>query len=622
MPESSVELGYPAGHAVGGVEGVASVPDALQRTARRFPDGVAFRTVEDRIRLTWSQVVACVERWAAALSGVGVRHGETGAIMMVNCPQHLIVDLAITHLGAAATSIYLTMPPEELAYVVTDAGAKVLVTQSRFLPQVHEAVVTHGLQLETVVVLDAGDPEAIPGVAVFSDAAFLEHAPATGFDFAASWQAVEREDICQVIYTSGTTGRPKGVELSHRSALAGAEVYRLVAPMEPGRRLLSAFPLAHAAERCNTYYLPVVQGHAVTFCPDIRELSDYYVKVHPAVAFMTPRSMERFKATIEQNVEREPDERERERMRRAIRLGIDSFTAEQNGQEISEQVRREWHDTMEVRKRLLATVGLDAFEYAGVGSAPLTLELMAFFIGLGVPAREGYGLTESGATTALGRLDQPYRLGYAGPASPGMEIKIADDGEILVRGNGLMTRYRNNPEATAAAIDADGWLHSGDIGALNELGQLRMIDRKKELIINSNGKNMSPVKIESKVKLAGSFIGQVMAVGDARPYVTALILLDPEAVDGFRRRHGIPDGTPLHALTDDLRLHHEIQAQIDRANAELADVERIRDWMLVPDEWAPGGEELTPTMKLKRRAIINKYAEQIDGLYQAERVGR
>lgn len=616
MPESSIELGYPANAEVASIEGVPSVPAAFQATVRRFPDAVAYRTVDDSTRLTWSEVAEQVERWSHALSVAGVSHGGTVAMMMVNRPEHLIVDLGAIHLGGVATSIYNTMPPSELAYVVGDAGARVLVTQARFLAKVRDAVVDHGLGLETVVVFDADAPPAIPGVDVFPVHAFLDRGGESALDFQTAWQAVQREDLCHVIYTSGTTGRPKGVELSHRSALSGAEVYRIVAPVAPGRRLLSAFPLAHAAERAVTYYIPVAQGHCVTFCDDIRKLSDYYLAVRPAYVFLTPRSLERFRVMIERNVALEPDAAKRSEMERAISVGVEVFIAEQNGRAVSPELRQEWEDSAAIRREILATVGLDGVEYAGCGSAPLSLELMTFFLGVGLPAREGWGMTESGATTAIGRLNEPYHVGYAGSASPGMEIKIAEDGEILVRGTGLMSGYRNDPAETARVIDADGWLHSGDIGALNEFGQLKMIDRKKELIINANGKNMSPVKIESKVQNAGNLVGQVIAIGDSRPYVSALVRLDPEGLEVFRHEHNIPADTPLEVLAKGPDLNAAIQAQIDRANWELADVEKIRHWKLLTEDWIPGGDELTPTMKLKRRAITTKYADVIDELYQ------
>lgn len=617
MPESPADMGYPAHAEIVGIAGLQSVPAAFARTVHRFPDGVAYRTIDDSIRLTWSQLATKVSTWAAALAGVGVKRYDTVATLMVNRPEHLIADLANVHLGAVSTSIYNTMPASELAQVLADSGAHVLVTQAAFLPRVRDAVCEHGLQLDTVVVFDseAGDLD-LPGVTTYTPEEFLACSPPDEFDFERSWKAVELDDICHVIYTSGTTGTPKGVELSHRSALRGADVYRVAAPVEPGQRLLSAFPLAHAAERAVTYYLPVLQGHCVTFCPDVRLLSDYYLQVRPAYVFMTPRSLERFKATIDRNVALEESPTRRELMRRAIDLGIEVFSAEQAGVPVDSAVQSEWESTKTIRSEILATVGLDGVVYAGVGSAPVTLELMAYFVGLGMAAREGWGLTETGATTALGLLSEPYRVGYCGRATPGMEIKLAPDNEVLVRGAGMMTRYRNKPEATAAAFDEDGWFKTGDLGVLNELGQLRMVDRKKELIINANGKNMSPVKIESKVKNSGSLVGQIVAIGDSRPYLTALILLDPEGVEVFQRENGIPDGTPMEILAKEPSLIAAVQLQIDRANADLGDVEQIRKWTLLTEDWVPGGEELTPTMKLRRRAIVSKYATRIDGLYQ------
>ncbi|MGZ8177290.1 AMP-dependent synthetase/ligase [Williamsia sp. SKLECPSW1] len=618
MAQTAAELGYPTDAQVDGIDGINSVPAAFQRTAHRFADAIAYRTVDDRIRWTWGEVREQVRTWASALHQAGVRRHHTVGMLMTNRPEHLVTDLAASHLGAVSTSIYNTMPAVEMAYVVADAGIDVLVTQRSLVGTVRDAVIRHGLSLDHVVVFDspAEDLPAIPGVAVSTPEDFTRAGRDDGFDFEASWAAIGREDICHIIYTSGTTGTPKGVELSHRSALAGAEVYHVVAPVAPGRRLLSAFPLAHAAERAVTYYLPVVQGHCVTFCDDVRQLSHHYLEVRPAYVFLTPRSLERFKGMIERTVALEEDPARRRAMREAVDLGIEVFTAEQTGTQVSADVRARWRAGESIRRDLLAAVGLDGVEYAGVGSAPVTLELMAFFHGLGLRAREGYGLSESGGTTALGRLDQPYRVGFAGCASPGMEISLAQDGEVLVRGTGLMTRYRNKPAETAAAIDEHGWLHSGDIGVMNELGQLRMVDRKKELIINSNGKNMSPVKIESKVKNTGLLIGQVIAVGDARPYVTALITLDPEGLEVFQKDHDIPADTPLDRLANNPDLRAALQDQIDRANADLSDAERIRAWALLTEEWPVGGDELTPTMKLRRRSITTKYADHIDGLYR------
>lgn len=615
MVESPVDLGYPADATLVDTSDVASVPAAFQRTVRRFGAAVAYRTLDDSVRLTWEQVAEQVARWAHALAATGVTAGDTAAIMMTNRPEHLIIDLGAVHLGAACTSIYNSMPPADVAYVLADAGARVVVTEARFADQVRTAVTEHGLRIELLVVLDDPDPAPLTGVEVLTHEQFLARRPPADFHFDAAWRSVRREDVCQIIYTSGTTQRPKGVELSHRSALQSADVYRVVAPLTPGRRLLSAFPLAHVAERVLTYFVPVLQGHCVTFCPDIRKLGAYYLAVRPAYVFLTPRSLERFRSAIEVAIASESDAHRRKAMRHAIDLGTLVVTAEQTGRDPDPEVLEAWQATAALRAEMLAVVGMDGVEYAGVGSAPVSLELMTYFLALGLPAREGYGMTESGAVTALGRLDGPYRVGHCGPPVPNTQIKLAGDGEILVRGPGLMTGYRNHPEQTTEAIDAEGWLHTGDIGAFNELGHLRMVDRKKELIINSNGKNMSPVRIEGAIKNAGSLIGQVLAVGDARPHVSALLTLDPEGLEVHRRRHRIDPATPADVLAEDPTLRAEIQAQIDRANAHLSAVEKVRAWVLLTEEWVPG-VELTPTMKLKRRVITAKHADTIEELYR------
>lgn len=615
MPETSVQLGYPASAEILTTGGLDSVPAAFQRTVSRFGDAVAFRTGDDQIRLTWSQVAREVEHWSGSMFSLGVRHGETVALLLENRPEHLIADLAVLHLGGTPTSVYNSLAAEELGFVVGDARARVVVTQASLVGRVREAVTEHGLLLDVLVVLDDDDPDPVGDADVYSERTFLAREPIGDFDFEAAWRTVGREDIALVVYTSGTTGRPKGVEMSHRSALACAEVYREKVPVDPGRRLLSAFPLAHVAERVMTYYVAIVQGHCVTFCPSIRLLSDYYLRVRPAFVFMTPRSLERFRAVIEKTVALTSEAERRREMEEAIAVGMEVFMAKQRGEEPPEGMVDAWTKTAAIRKELLAVVGLDEVEYAGVGSAPVEIDLMAFFHSLGMPAREGWGMTETGATTAIGGIQETYRVGYCGAPAAGMEIRTADDGEILVRGPGLMSGYRNLPEATAQAFNDEGWFMTGDIGELNELGQLRMLDRKREIIINANGKNMSPVKIESKVKGAGSLIGQVVAVGDSKPHVTALILLDMEGLEVFKKRYDIPSDRPLGVLSKEPMLLAALQAQIDAANEQLSDVEKIRNWTLIADEWQPGGDELTLTMKMKRRVIRKKYADQIDELY-------
>lgn len=615
MPETPTELGYPPHATLVGSDDVNSVPAAFRRTVARFGKAVAFRTLDDTVRWTWDEVSRHVDAVAGGLASLGVAHGEAVAMICTNRPEQLVVDLAALHLGAAGSSLYNTLPAAELAHILDDLEARVLVTERAFLDVVSRALGEGCERIEYVVVVDEEDPSGLDGVTMLGLAELGRLRAPEGFDLHHRWRAVGREDIAQIIYTSGTTGPPKGVELSHRSALQSADVYRIVAPLLPGRRLLSAFPLAHAAERTVTYYVPVLQGHCVTFCPDIRRLADYYLAVRPAYVFMTPSSLDRFRAAIERWVASRSDH-DRARLREAIDVGCRIAEAEQLDREPAAEDVARWAEGGAVRREILGVVGLDEVEYAGVGSAPVSLELMSYFQGLDLPVREGWGMTETGATTALGRLDERPKVGYTGPATPNMEIRLAEDGEILVRGPGLMTRYRHRPEETARVLGEDGWLRTGDIGALNAAGHLRMVDRKKELIINSNGKNMSPVKIEAKVRAAGNVISTVVAVGDSRPHVAALLKLDAEAVAALVGARW--DGaTPCSAeLVAHPAVQEAVQAQIDRANDELSAVERVRSWRVITDEWTPGGPDLTATMKLRRRNVLNRYADLIEELYR------
>jgi long-subunit acyl-CoA synthetase (AMP-forming) len=341
-----------------------------------------------------------------------------------------------------------------------------------------------------------------------------------------------------------------------------------------------------------------------------------YRQVRPAMIFLVPRSLERFRSLIEAHIEAQSEPDRRTRLHRAADLGQRLTTAQQAGTPLGDEDRREWEALAQERSELLSVVGLDGVEYAVVGGAYVDVALLVYFLGLGVPIREGYGTTECCALATPGRLSDEYRIGYAGAVATGMELRIADDGEILLRGPRLMRGYRNKPEATAEAIDADGWLHTGDIGVLNELGQLRMVDRKNDLIINTNGKNISPVRIESRVVLAGSLIGTAVAAGDSREFISALLVADAEGVAAYRRAHPEVSALSDDQLADDPGFRAAIQQQVDAANENLSTVERIRAWTLIMRPWEWGGEEITASNKLKRRVVLRKYEPVIDTMYR------
>ena len=616
MRKSLIDLGYPPDAPQMRIDGIASFCAAFQRTAQRFPGALAMRTIDDEIRLTWSEVNNRVRRVAGSLAALGLGPGGTVAFAMGNRPEHQIADLAALHLGAAGMSVYQSLPPVDIAYNVGDTGSRIVVTDPSMEEAVRRAVLEHGLKVDHLVVLDRPSVEPLERVSVHTAADFEQLTPPADFDFEASWRAVTGGDVAVVIYTSGTTGFPKGVELTHHNLLVLADGFAEVAPLPAGRRMLSAMPLAHMGERTFSFYLWALQGHAITFCPDLRKLNELYLDIRPAILFFPPRSLERFKVRIDQAVEHEPDPLRRAQMQRAIQLGISVAQFQQRGEQAPPELVAEWEALTDVRRSLLEVCGLDGIEYCVVGGAYVPVDLMEYFIGLGLPAREGYGLSECSGSLAPGRLSDDYRIGYAGPPASDVEVRLAGDGEILARGPRVMKGYRNQPEATAAAIDEEGWLHTGDIGTVNDIGQIKIIGRKQEIIINSNGKNMSPGRIETRIKVAGQLIGILIAVGEARDFVSALVVPDDDGVAAYRRRHGIPDSVTLAELTEDADFRAAVQAQIDRGNKTLSAVERVRNWTFVTDDWRPGGEELTATNKLRRRSVLSKYAARIEEMYQ------
>jgi long-subunit acyl-CoA synthetase (AMP-forming) len=491
------------------------------------------RPLDDSERLTWGEYATEVVRVARGLAGLGVRRGDTVAMLLSNRPAFHVVDPAVLHLGATCLSVYNTLPSEDIGWVMRDAGARVLVTESAMLQRALDADVA-----ETVVLVNGDAPNIVALAGLDGD-----------FDVDRAWRQVGPDDVAVIVYTSGTTGPPKGVELTHRAVLGNTQGLNHAIGTMDGARVVSYLPMAHIAERQLSHYRAIALGLQVTTCPDTRAMPEHLLAVRPHYFFGPRRMLAKF---------------------RAAATGLDG--------------------------PLLKHFGLDEVVVAMTGSAPVPPELTQFWLDAGLPLVEAWGVTESGAFGAFGRPGS-YKVGTCGPALPGVELRLAADGEILLRSPWLMRGYRNRPEATADAIDSDGWLHTGDIGEFDD-GHLRIIDRKKEIIISAAGKNMSPAHIEARVKEADPLIGEVCVIGNDRPYNVALIVPDPDAAARFPRD-----------------LNNAIAAAVERANKRLARVEQLKRFHVVNEPWLPGGDELTPTMKLKRRVIAEKYAATIDSLY-------
>jgi long-subunit acyl-CoA synthetase (AMP-forming) len=555
----------PAGtRTAGGLPGLdaATMCEAFQLTAQSRPDEVALRAPGGRQELTWRQYAERVRKVAGGLAALGVERGDTVALMLVNRPEFNVVDMAAAHLGATPFSVYNTFALEEIRELLVNSGCRVVVTERQFADRVLAA--REGSAVESVVLVDG------PGDNARMTLEELELLAEPGFDFEAAWRAVKPEDVLTLIYTSGTTGPPKGVELTHRNLMFVIRALCEIFDMPPGGRGTSYLPAAHIADRWAFHYWPCVTGAAITCVADAKQIAAVLPEVRPTYWGAVPRIWEKLMSALKAQ-------------------GISDPAALSDEQ----------------RAGVLAKLGLDQCRFAVTGAAPTPPEVFEFFGALGLPICEVWGMSETAGLATINPPDR-VRLGTVGLPLPGVQLRLADDGELLVRGPMVMRGYRREPDKTAETFDDDGWLLTGDIAQIDEDGYVRIVDRKKELIINAAGKNMSPANIEAKLKSSSPLVDQVVAIGDRRPYNVALITLDPDAAAAFAEQHG---DESLDRLRD------EVARAVERANEQLARVEQIKRFKLLTEQWTPAGDELTPTMKLKRRVIHEKYAEIIDQLY-------
>ena len=576
----------------------------FQETVAAQGDVVALRTKGDRVRITWREYGARVRALAAGFAGIGVGAGDTVGILMCNRPEFNVVDAAVMHLGAAPFSMYLTSSAEQLAYFVRDSGARVLVTERAHLARIQGL----GLPIETVVCVDG---EAEGALSLHQ----VEARARADFDFDGAWRAVRPETLLTIIYTSGTTGDPKGVELTHANMVAEARAFQAVRQIEPGVRVVSYLPHAHIADRFGTHYLPMFGGGTVTACPDPRLLFEHAIEVRPTEFTGVPRVWEKLKAGIEAKLAAEPDEMKRKLVGAAIEAALQKVRLEQAGAAVPEALAAGVARAEQmVFGPLRAAVGLDAARSFFVGAAPSTRDVLEFFHAIGMPICEVWGMSELSCVATSMPLGV-NRIGTVGTALPGVELRLAEDGELLVRGPVVMRGYRNKAEQTRETIDRDGWLHTGDVATIDRDGFVTIVDRKKEIIISAGGKNMSPANIEARIKASSPLIGQAAVVGDRRPYNVALLVLDPDGAMAFCKARGID--APLAQLVEHADVQAAVAAAIERANGHLSRVEQVKCWTLLAAEWMPGGDELTPTMKLKRKAIAAKYADAIASMYES-----
>jgi long-chain acyl-CoA synthetase len=565
--------------------------------------------------LTWSQARQRVLELAAGFADLGLAPGERVALMLPNRSEHVLADLGAVHAGGLGVTLYATLAPEQIAYVARDCDARIAVLDgatelARWRPIME--------QLPGIKKIIVRDPAVCPaGDRYMTWAEFevlgRERFAAQPGEIAARVAAIRPDDPLALLYTSGTTGNPKGVLLTHRNILYEMAAADMIGVIIPRVRWVSYLPLAHIAERMFSVYLPIHAVGHVHFCPDIAQLLPVIGKVRPTAFFGVPRVWEKIRAGIQALLTAEQDESRRAAVLRAMDIGRHYVESGQYGRATPPELEARF---LEADKQILGPIrsllGLGEASSFSSAAAPLPPDVAGFFAGLGMKILDVYGMTETTGAFTANTLAE-FKLGTVGRPAAGMEVRIADDGEILVRGPLTTPGYLNRPDLTDALIDADGWLRTGDIGTIDADGFLSVTDRKKELIITAGGENIAPAAVEN-VLVAQPLIGQALAYGDRRPYVVALLTLDGEAAPAWARARGLTAGS-LAALASDPQVLAEVAAGVAAANERLARVQQVKRWHLLPVEWTAETEELTPTLKLKRRVVHAKYADVIDALY-------
>ena len=592
------------------------MPATVRQAAETYGDAPAFSDKfdvpegETWSTITWTETWDLTRRVAAALIDLGVEPGDPVAIMAANRTAHTLADYGAMTAAAVPMSIYNTLAQDQVAFIAGESRPVVVVLEDHDRYQRWERALEEVDSIRHLVMLSDADRVDDPRVMTWPDLL------ARGDDTGAVDERMERitPDLpATFLYTSGTTGNPKGVVLTHHNVM-----YEAVSTLDAGglhgpQRTISYLPLAHIAERILATYAPPFLGSHVHAIPDPAGLLGALGEVHPTAFFGVPRVWEKIKTGISAKLAEDPDPANQKLVTDAMAAGLAWTQAHEYGNAMTPEVEEAFARADEaILAFLRLLLGLDQVQWAASAAAPMPLEVAKFMGGLGVRVYDVYGMTETtGAFTSNG--PDAFKLGTVGRPNPGIEVRLAEDGEILCRGPVNTPGYYKQESATRNLIDEDGWIRTGDIGTVDEDGFYSVVDRKKELIITSAGKNIAPSNIENYLK-ESPIVGHAMALGDDRSYVVAILTLDGEIAPLVAARLGV-EFTDLADLSAKPEIRAMAQAAVDKANERLSRPEQVKAWELLPDEWTAESEELTPTLKLKRRVVRTKYADVVDKLY-------
>ncbi len=589
-----------------------TIIDSFNRNADKYANQPAIHWKDgDWESLTWSQYRDVVHKAAAGLESLGVGEGEFVAIMSGNRPEHVIADFATVHAGATPVTIYSTLAATQIQYIADNCKATVAILEDLDFMKRWEEIRSELPNLRYVVLMSGAENyDTLDWVLSWDDLLArgvrrLEEDPEVVTRAAA---AISPQTLATLIYTSGTTGTPKGVMISHRNVVWTLESLRRAADLEMGQRMVSYLPLAHIAERLATHYLGTYLAGQVWYCPNLAGVLEYIQIAKPTVFVGVPRVYEKFHSRLQARFA-EAEGLKGKILQKALDLNAARVDAEDRGEHgpalagLLDKIA-----LSKVREGL----GMEDVTIAITAAAPINPDLIKFFQTIGIPLFEIYGMSENtGPATAT--LPGAMKIGSVGKALPGVEVKTGEDGELMMRGGIVAEGYYKLDEATRETFDSEGWLHSGDLARIDEDGYVWIVGRKKEIIITAAGKNIAPAKLET---LLGNhpLISKACMIGDQRKFLSMIIALDHEEAPAWAEANGL-EYTDLASFSRLPQVQEEIAKAVAEANESVARVEQVKKWVVVPDEWTPDSGEITPSLKLKRRVVLDKYSDQIESMY-------
>jgi long-chain acyl-CoA synthetase len=602
--------------------GSQTIADLVPRSAAEHAERVAVRYKRDGAwqDVTFAQLAEIVQEVGLGLIDLGIEPGERVCILANTRPEWSYADMGATSAGAVVVPIYQTNSPEECLWVISDSGACAIVCENdeqlAKIVAIHEQVPN----IRTVIVIDDGAPseraasgngsaEQRPLGAITLDEVRERGRQRSAEELQQRRAGVRAEDPFTFIYTSGTTGPPKGCVLTHGNYRAMIDMIRAGGSIHGDEVCYLYLPLAHSYALLIQLVTFDLGGTLAYFGGDTKQIVPELMEVKPTYLPSVPRVFEKI-YTLAQGAIAAKAPEERARAEESIKLGFKVREMMARGQEVPEELRAPFDAADEELFKNVRAIFGGRVRQATSGAAPIAPAILEFFFACGVPVLEGYGMTET-STAATFSTPEEHRFGTVGRALPGVQLKIADDGEILIKGANIFHGYHNQADTSFGAVE-DGWLHTGDLGSIDEDGYLSITGRKKDIIITAGGKNLTPANIENELKQS-RWISQAVMHGDARPYPVVLITLDEEEIPQYAREHGLPED--IAALAREPAIHELIQGEIDRVNAKYAQVEQVKKFAILDHDLSQPTGELTPTLKVKRNVVNEKYADIFDSLY-------